>query len=339
MTRAAIVTGITGQDGSYLAELLLGKGYAVYGILRRTSTQNTDRIQTILSHPSLFLREADMGDSTSLHHVIAEVAGYDRIEIYNLAAQSHVHTSFRQPEYTADIDGLGPLRILESIRALNLTSKTRFYQASTSELYGKVVETPQSETTPFYPRSPYAVAKLYAFWIVKNYRESYGMFACNGILFNHESERRGSEFVTRKITLGLNQLYKDPSFVLEMGNLDTKRDWGYAPDYVEGMWRILQHETPMDFVLATGELHSVRDFIEEAFHCIGKTIRWEGTGEHECGYDGDRVVVRINTKFYRPGEVDTLIGNPKLAKDLLGWIRTVSFKELVSIMVKHDWTN
>lgn len=339
MSTCALITGITGQDGSYLAEFLLAKGYDVHGITRRSSTINTERIQHILKHPHLTLHEADLCDITSIQSVLQKLVEYTRIEIYNLGAQSHVHTSFRQPEYTANVDALGPLRILESIRSLHLESKTRFYQASTSELYGKVVETPQSETTPFYPRSPYAVAKLYAFWIVKNYRESYGMFACNGILFNHESERRGSEFVTRKITLGIHQIYKDPDFVLEMGNLDTRRDWGYAPDYVEGMWKILQHDTPMDFVLATGEIHSVREFIEEAFQCIGKTIRWEGIGVDERGYDGDRVVIRINPEFYRPAEVDTLVGDTRLATNVLGWQRKLTFKDLVSVMVKHDWTN
>jgi GDPmannose 4,6-dehydratase len=339
MKKVAIITGITGQDGSYLAELLLEKQYHVIGMARRSSSPNYDRIRHLLTNQNLELHEADMCDTTSIREVLQCIVQYDRIEIYNLAAQSHVHTSFRQPEYTANVDAIGPLRILETIRSLGISAKTRFYQASTSELFGKVVEAPQTEQTQFYPRSPYAVAKLYAFWIVKNYRESYGMFACNGILFNHESERRGAEFVTRKITLGINQLYKDPNFVLELGNLDTQRDWGYAPDYVEGMWRILQHDTPIDFVLATGELHSVREFLEEAFSCIGKTIRWEGEGENECGYDGDRIVVRVNKDFYRPAEVNTLIGDATFARNLLGWKAKVSFKELVSIMIKHDWTN
>lgn len=339
MSICALITGITGQDGSYLAELLLAKNYDVHGITRRSSTTNTQRIQHILTHPRLTLHEGDLCDMTSIQTILQQLSTYARIEIYNLGAQSHVHTSFRQPEYTANVDAIGPLRILECIRALHLESKTRFYQASTSELYGKVVETPQSETTPFYPRSPYAIAKLYAFWIVKNYRESYGMFACNGILFNHESERRGSEFVTRKITLGINQLYKDKSFVLEMGNLDTKRDWGYAPDYVEGMWKILQQDTPRDFVLATGETHSVREFIEEAFQCVGKTIRWEGNGVDERGYDEERLVVRINPDFYRPAEVDTLVGNTELATKVLGWRHSLTFKELISVMIKHDWAN
>ena len=252
--------------------------------------------------------------------------------MYNLGAQSHVHTSFRQPELTADVDALGPLRILEILRSMNLTH-ARFYQASTSELYGKVMETPQLETTPFYPRSPYGVAKLYAFWIVKNYRESYGMFACNGILFNHESERRGEEFITRKITKGIARLKKDPEFVLELGNLDAKRDWGYAPDYVEGMWRMLQEEKPDDYVLATGETHTVREFLETAWG----PIIWKGQGIHERGEDvNGRVIVKVNPEFYRPAEVELLIGNPKKAWCQLGWKATTTFSELVTRMVKHD---
>jgi GDPmannose 4,6-dehydratase len=264
--------------------------------------------------------------------VFEEVAKYDRIEVYNLAAQSHVHTSFRQPELTADIDGLGPLRILEIIRSMDLR-QARFYQASTSELYGKVQETPQTETTPFYPRSPYGVAKLYAFWIVKNYRESYGMFACNGILFNHESERRGEEFVTRKITKGIARLKRDPAFVLEVGNLDAKRDWGYAPDYVEGMWRMLQQDVPDDYILATGETHTVREFIETAWG----PVRWVGSGVDERGLDATgRTIVKINPDFYRPAEVDVLIGDPSKALRKLGWKATTTFPELVDRMVMYD---
>jgi GDPmannose 4,6-dehydratase len=282
-----------------------------------------------------------MGDATSLHSVLAELVGYDRIEIYNLAAQSHVHTSFRQPEYTANVDALGPLRVLESIRALNIVGKTRFYQASTSELFGKVVETPQTETTPFYPRSPYGVAKLYAYWIVKNYRESYGMFACNGILFNHESERRGEEFITRKISKGVARIEKDAEFVLRIGNIDAKRDWGYAPDYVEGMWKMLQQDAPRDVVLATGELHSVREFLEEAFRITNKSIRWEGTGVHEKGYDeaSNRLLVEIDPAYYRPCEVDLLVGDATLARTSLGWSPKTEFTELVKKMVKYDWSN
>jgi GDPmannose 4,6-dehydratase len=332
MNRAAVITGVTGQDGSYLAELLLSKDYDVYGIARRTSRSNTERISSILDHPRFFLKEADLSDINSLRSVFEEVSHYKRIEVYNLGAQSHVHTSFRQPELTADIDGLGPLRILEILRSMNLTN-ARFYQASTSELYGKVMETPQSETTPFYPRSPYGVAKLYAFWIVKNYRESYGMFACNGILFNHESERRGEEFITRKITKGIARLKKDPEFVLELGNLDAKRDWGYAPDYVEGMWRMLQEDKPDDYVLATGETHTVREFLETAWG----PIIWKGQGIHERGEDvNGRVIVKVNPEFYRPAEVELLIGNPRKAWCQLGWKATTTFSELVQRMVIHD---
>jgi len=332
MNRAAVITGVTGQDGSYLAELLLSKDYDVYGIARRTSRSNTERIVGILDHPRFFLKEADLTDSNSLRSVFEEVSHYKRIEVYNLGAQSHVHTSFRQPELTADVDALGPLRILEILRSMNLTN-ARFYQASTSELYGKVMETPQSETTPFYPRSPYGVAKLYAFWIVKNYRESYGMFACNGILFNHESERRGEEFITRKITKGIARLKKDPGFVLELGNLDAKRDWGYAPDYVEGMWRMLQQDVPDDYVLATGETHTVREFLETAWG----PIIWKGQGIHERGEDvNGRVIVKVNPEFYRPAEVELLIGNPRKAWCQLGWKATTTFSELVMRMVIHD---
>ena len=332
MNRAAVITGVTGQDGSYLAELLLSKDYDVYGIARRTSRSNTERIAGILDHPRFFLKEADLSDVNSLRSVFEEVSHYKRIEVYNLGAQSHVHTSFRQPELTADVDALGPLRILEILRSMNLT-QARFYQASTSELYGKVMETPQSETTPFYPRSPYGVAKLYAFWIVKNYRESYGMFACNGILFNHESERRGEEFITRKITKGIARLKKDPEFILELGNLDAKRDWGYAPDYVEGMWRMLQEEKPDDYVLATGETHTVREFLETAWG----PIIWKGQGIHERGEDvNGRVIVKVNPEFYRPAEVELLIGNPRKAWTQLGWKATTTFSELVTRMVLHD---
>jgi GDPmannose 4,6-dehydratase len=260
-----------------------------------------------------------------------------RIEVYNLAAQSHVHSSFSQPEYTADVNGTGVLRVLEAIRQLGLTDKTRFYQASTSEMFGKVVETPQSETTPFYPRSPYGVAKLYGYWITKNYRESYRMFACNGILFNHESERRGEEFVTRKITKGIAKLYSDPSFTLEIGNMDAKRDWGHAQEYVYGMWLMLQQDVPDDFVLATGETHTVREFIELAFKSIGHSITWSGNEINEIGTDETgRVVVRMNPKFYRPAEVELLIGNPTKAKTVLGWSPKITFEELVSRMTKYD---
>jgi GDPmannose 4,6-dehydratase len=337
MQKVAVVTGVTGQDGSYMAELLLSKEYRVVGITRRTSTSNTERIRSILEHPRFTLRQADMCDFTSLLGVFQTVVEHPQIEVYNLAAQSQVHTSFSQPEYTADVDGLGTLRILECIRVLGLGHKVRMYQASTSELYGKVVETPQTEMTPFYPRSPYGVAKLYAFWIVKNYRESYGMYVCNGILFNHESERRGADFITRKVTLGINKIYTDPSFTLELGNLDAKRDWGHAEDYVYAMWLMLQQDKADDYVIASGETHSVREFVELAFRMAGHTIRWEGRGTDEVGKDETgRVVLRINPAFYRPAEVELLIGDASRAESVLGWKRNVSFEELVKRMVTSD---
>jgi GDPmannose 4,6-dehydratase len=337
MKHAAVVTGITGQDGSYLTELLLKKNYDVFGLIRRSSSPNLGRISELLNHPNLTLIQADMGDSTSIMNVFLTLQSRERIEVYNLAAQSQVHTSFTQPEYTADVNALGPLRILETIRRLGLDKKTRFYQASTSELYGKVVETPQTETTPFYPRSPYGVAKLYGFWITKNYRESYGMFACNGILFNHESERRGEDFITRKVTTSLAKIYADPTFTLEIGNMDARRDWGHAEDYVYGMWLILQQDAPDDFVLATGETHTVREFIELAFKTQGHTVTWSGSDIDEIGTDETgRVVIRVNPKFYRPAEVDLLIGNAKKARDVLGWTPRISFGELVSRMSESD---
>jgi len=335
--RTAVITGITGQDGSYLAELLLAKGYSVIGLSRRSSTQNTERIKTILDHPNLQIIQADMGDSTSIMNVFIPLRDADLIEIYNLAAQSQVHTSFTQPEYTAEVNGLGPLRILEAVRRLGLADKTRFYQASTSELYGKVVEVPQSEMTPFYPRSPYGVAKLYGYWIVKNYRESYGMFACNGILFNHETERRGEDFITRKVTTSIAKIYSDPNFTLEIGNMDAKRDWGHAEDYVYGMWLMLQQDKPDDYVLAMGETHTVREFVELAFEASGHTISWSGSGVDEIGTDETgRVVLRVNPKFYRPAEVDLLVGNPTKARTVLGWVPRVSFQQLVSRMMAAD---
>lgn len=335
--KVGIITGITGQDGSYLAELLLDKGYYIVGLNRRTSLPNTQRIDHILKHERFVLREFDMTDIVSMIHAIRGLPDNEGIEIYNLAAQSHVLTSFYQPEHSADVDALGTLKLLEAIRIVDLKN-VRFYQASTSELYGKVQEIPQSETTPFYPRSPYGVAKLYSFWIVKNYRESYGMFACNGILFNHESERRGHEFVSRKISIGVARSLKDDTSVLKMGNLNAKRDWGHAKDYVEGMWRMLQAETPDDYVLASGETHTVRDFIEKAFQVVGKIIVWKGEGENEKGYDKStgRLLVEVDPTFYRPAEVDILVGNPTKAEQELGWKRSVSFDELVKKMVKLD---
>lgn len=333
----AVITGITGQDGSYLSELLLEKGYNVIGLVRRSSTPNNSRIMHLLGHPNLTITQADMGDSTSIMNVFLPLRDAKSIEIYNLAAQSQVHTSFTQPEYTADVNGLGPLRFLETVRSLGLADRTRFYQASTSELYGKVVETPQTEQTPFYPRSPYGVAKLYAFWITKNYRESYGMFACNGILFNHESERRGEDFITRKVTTSLAKIYSDKSFTLEIGNMDAKRDWGHAQDYVYGMWLILQQDNPDDYVLSTGETHTVREFIELAFRAAGHSISWSGSGIDEIGTDETgRIVVRVNPKFYRPAEVDLLVGNPIKARTVLGWKPTISFSELVIRMTEAD---
>lgn len=333
----AVITGVTGQDGSYLSELLLEKGYFVYGLNRRTSLANTARIEHLFSNPRFILREFDMSDIVSMIHVLRELPPYSRLEIYNLAAQSHVLTSFYQPEHSANVDALGTLRILEAIRILNLQN-VRFYQASTSELYGKVMEIPQSETTPFYPRSPYGVAKLYSFWIVKNYRESYDMFACNGILFNHESERRGPEFVSRKITLGVSRIRKDPSFVLKIGNLHAKRDWGHARDYVEGMWRMLQTETPDDYVLATGETHTVKEFIEKAFNYVNIQIRWEGSGIEEKGYDihTGRLLIEVDEKYYRPAEVDLLVGNPEKAEKELGWKRDITFDGLIKRMIYND---
>ena len=345
MKKVALITGVNGQDGSYLAELLIEKGYEVHGILRRSSIFNTQRIEHLYlddlvedMHKArkLQLHYGDMTDSSSLINIIQKT---QPDEIYNLAAQSHVKVSFEIPEYTANGDALGTLRILEAVRILGLEQKTRIYQASTSELYGKVQEIPQTETTPFYPRSPYAVAKQYAFWITKNYREAYGLYAVNGILFNHESERRGETFVTRKITLAVANIKKGYQKKLYLGNLNSLRDWGYAKDYVECMWLILQHETPEDFVIATGEQHSVREFTELAFKHVGIEIEWQGEGVDEKGIckQTGAVLVEVDPKYFRPTEVDTLLGNPQKAKSLLGWNPTkTSFAQLVEIMVKHD---
>lgn len=341
----AFITGITGQDGSYLAELLLEKGYRVHGLTRRASNhQNLSRIQHILTQPYLTLHVGDITDSSAIHMTLSEIWTANKgvvsvLEIYNLAAQSHVHQSFAMPEYTARADGLAPLAILDWIRVQPDREKIRFYQASTSELFGKVHESPQSETTPFYPRSPYGVAKLFAFWAVKNYRESYGIYATNGILFNHESPRRGEDFVTRKITKQIAGIMRGKAETLEIGNLDARRDWGHARDYVEGMWRILQQETADDFVLATGEQHTVREFIECAYIAAsGHALRWEGSGIHERGYDAITGALRvsINAAFFRPAEVETLIGNADKAATLLGWKPTTSFPELVREMVAAD---
>jgi len=343
--KVALITGITGQDGSFLAEFLLEKGYEVHGILRRSSTFNTGRIEHLYlenwvrdMHISraVNLHYGDMTDSSSLIRIIREV---QPDEIYNLAAQSHVKVSFDVPEYTAEADGIGTLRLLEAVRMLGMEKKCRIYQASTSELYGKVQEVPQSETTPFYPRSPYSVAKLYAFWIMKNYRESYGIYAANGILFNHESERRGENFVTRKITLAVANIVAGKQDRLYLGNLNSLRDWGYARDYVECMWLILQQPEPDDFVIATGEYHTVREFTTLAFERAGITLRWEGEGVDEVGIDTatGRTLVAVDPRFFRPAEVDQLLGNPAKAKAKLGWNpRKTSFRELVNIMVDAD---
>jgi GDPmannose 4,6-dehydratase len=340
--RVAFITGITGQDGSYLSELLLEKGYKVHGLIRRASIINTNRIEHIFSNNNLILHYGDMSDGASLYKVLNDIKNLypnmDRLEIYNLAAQSHVKISFEMPEYTADTDAFGTLKLLEAVINNNLKDITRFYQASTSELYGLVQEVPQKETTPFYPRSPYGVAKLYAYWIVKNYRESYGLFACNGILFNHEGERRGHNFVTRKITLGLSKILKGETDKLVMGNLDSMRDWGSAKDYVEGMWRILQYDTPEDFVLATGEMHSIKEFIEEAFRLKDFDIRWKGHGVDEIGYDEKtgRELIFVDPRYFRPAEVSQLLGDSTKAKTLLGWIPKTTFKQLVRQMVEYD---
>ena len=332
--KKALITGITGQDGSYLAEFLLEKGYEVHGITRRASISNTGRIDHLIGR--ITLHDGDLTDSSSLIRIIGMVKPD---EIYNLAAQSHVQVSFDVPEYSGDVDALGVLRILEAIRILGLTSKTKFYQASTSELYGKVEEVPQRETTPFHPYSPYAVAKQYGYWITKEYREAYGIFAVNGILFNHESERRGENFVTRKITLAAGRIAEGLQDHLELGNMDSLRDWGYAKDYVECMWLMLQHQTPEDFVIATGEQHTVRDFTERAFAVNGMTIRWEGTGVDEKGYDSEtgKLLVSVNPKWFRPTDVNNLWGDPTKAKTVLGWNpQKTSYQELVRIMANHD---
>jgi GDPmannose 4,6-dehydratase len=339
MSKTALITGITGQDGAYLAEFLLKKGYAVHGIKRRTSLFNTDRIDHLYQDPHVdnrrfILHYGDMTDSSSLIRIVQQV---QPDEIYNLAAQSHVAVSFEEPEYTADSDALGALRLLEAIRILGLERKTRFYQASTSELYGLVQEVPQKETTPFYPRSPYAVAKLYAYWITVNYREAYGMYACNGILFNHESPVRGETFVTRKITRALARIKLGLLDSLYLGNLDAKRDWGHARDYVEAQWLMLQQDTAEDFVIATGIQYSVRDFVDAAAGELGIRIDWKGEGVEEKGYDAaGRCIVAVDPRYFRPTEVETLLGDPGKARNRLGWQPRVSFKELVAEMVRED---
>ncbi len=337
--KKALITGVTGQDGSYLSEFLLKKGYEVHGIKRRTSLINTDRIDHLYQDPHekhlrFVLHHGDMTDSSSLTRIIQQI---QPDEIYNLAAQSHVAVSFEEPEYTADSDAMGTLRMLEAIRFLGLENKTRFYQASTSELYGKVQEIPQSETTPFYPRSPYAVAKLYAYWITVNYRESYGIYACNGILFNHESPNRGETFVTRKITRALARIKLGLQDCLYLGNMNAKRDWGHAKDYVRMQWMMLQQDKPEDFVIATGVQFSVRDFVNIAAKEVGIEITWQGEGINETGCDQKgNVIVRVDPRYFRPAEVETLLGDPRKAKEKLGWTPTVSFEELVSEMMRED---
>jgi GDPmannose 4,6-dehydratase len=336
MSKKALITGITGQDGSYLAEFLLEKGYEVHGIVRRASVSTTSRIDHLLAENKLIIHEGDLSDSSCIIKIVKNV---EPDEIYNLAAQSHVKVSFDVPEYTADTDAVGVLRLLEAVRICGLEKSCRIYQASTSELYGKVQEVPQRETTPFYPRSPYAVAKLYGFWIMKNYRESYGMFCSNGILFNHESERRGETFVTRKITLAAARIAQGFQDKLYLGNLNALRDWGYAKDYIECMWLILQQPEPDDFVIATGEYHTVREFATLAFKEAGIELDWRGDGVDEKGYDKatGKALVEVDPKYFRPAEVDQLLGNPAKAKAKLGWNpQKTSFPELVKIMVQHD---
>lgn len=336
MGKIALITGITGQDGSYLAEFLIKRNYEVHGIIRRSAELNTFRIESIRTNKNLFLHYGDVGDITSLTSIIERVKPD---EIYNLAAQSHVKISFEIPEITANTDAIGTLRILETIRILGLEKKTKLYQASTSELFGKVKEVPQNENTPFYPRSPYGVAKLYGFWIIKNYREAYNIFACNGILFNHESERRGFNFITRKITMGLSRIKLGYQKVLELGNLDSKRDWGYAKEYIECMWRMLQKEKPEDYIIATGESHSVREFVELSSKDLGYEIEWIGKGVKEIGRDKKtkKVLVKVNPKYFRPTEVDFLLGDPTKAKKELGWEPKTKFKELVKLMTESDY--
>lgn len=342
MRKVALITGVTGQDGAYLAELLLSKGYVVHGVKRRSSSFNTERVEHLYhdvheSDVRFRMHYGDLTDATNLIRIVQEV---QPDEIYNLAAQSHVQVSFETPEYTANSDGLGTLRLLEAIRILGLEKKTRFYQASTSELYGLVQETPQKETTPFYPRSPYAAAKLYAYWITVNYREAYGLHASNGILFNHEGPTRGETFVTRKITRAVAAIQLGLQKALYLGNLDAKRDWGHARDYVEGMWRILQQDKPDDYVLATGETHSIREFVELAFGCVGRKIEWRGAGVDEKGIDaatGD-VLIEVDPRYFRPTEVDLLLGDPSKARAKLGWTHTTSFPDLVREMVSSDLT-
>lgn len=340
--KVAFVTGITGQDGSYLAELLLEKGYIVWGIIRRSSSINTNRIDHIFNNKNLILKYGDLSDGSCILEILCDIKNkyvdMERLEVYNLGAMSHVKVSFEIPEYTADVDGIGTLRILNAIRSSGLQDKTRFYQASTSEMYGKVVEVPQTEKTPFYPRSPYGVAKLYAHWITKNYRESYNMYACSGTLFNHESPRRAHNFVTRKVTIGLGKILRGEMDKLVMGNLDAKRDWGHAKDYVYGMWLMLQQDKPDDYILSTNEYHSVREFIEKSFALKGFNIKWKGHGIDEIGYDEitGRELIFVSEKYFRPAEVEELLGDSTKARTELGWKPICSFDNLVKEMVEND---
>jgi GDPmannose 4,6-dehydratase len=342
MAKIVLITGVTGQDGAYLAEYLLNKGYEVHGIKRRSSSFNTDRIDHLYQDPheaerKFILHYGDLSDSTNLIRIIQQI---EPDEIYNLGAQSHVAVSFESPEYTADTVGLGALRILEAIRITGLEKKTRYYQASTSELFGEVQEIPQRETTPFYPRSPYAAAKLYAYWITVNYREAYGIYACNGILFNHESPVRGETFVTRKITRALARISLGQQDCLYLGNLDAKRDWGHAKDYVEMQWLMLQQDAPDDFCIATGVQYAVRDFVNAAYECLGKSIRWEGAGVDEKGFDAEtgQRIVAVDPRYFRPTEVETLLGDPTKAREKLGWVPKITFKEMVQEMMENDLT-
>lgn len=340
MMKIGLITGITGQDGSYLSELLLKKGYIVYGIIRRSSQINTQRIEHIFSNPKLFLKYGDVTDIANIQSILKEIADKnpDVVEVYNLSAQSHVQVSFEIPLYTAQVDAIGTINILECIRSSPIKDKIKFYQASTSEMYGKVVEIPQKETTPFYPRSPYGVAKLYAHWITKNYRESYGLFACSGILFNHESPRRGHNFVTRKITIGLGNILKGKQDDIVLGNIDSLRDWGHAKDYVYAMWLMLQHTKPDDYVVSTNKQYSVREFVKESFKLKGITIVWEGTGLEEVGKckETGKIYIRIHEKYFRPAEVDTLLGDSSKIREALKWENKYDFKMLVKEMVDSD---
>jgi GDPmannose 4,6-dehydratase len=333
--KAALVTGVSGQDGSYLSEFLLAKGYTVYGMCRYCSEKKRARLTHLLAHPEFHLLEGDLTDTARINSIINSFEQYDSLEVYNLGAQSHVKVSFDQPEYTANVDAIGTLRVVEAIRQCGFSTRVRFYQAGTSEMFG-ASKPPQRETTPFYPRSPYGVAKLYAYWIVKNYRESYGMYACTGILFNHESERRGEEFVTRKVTLGLAAYLKSGK-VLELGNLDSARDWGHAQDYVEAMWLMLQRDYADDFAIGTGETHTIREFVELASKSCGLNLTWSGDGVDEEARDtGGNLVIRINQEFYRPAEVDNLRADPSRARLILGWVPSISFQELVERMMSSD---